>query len=83
MPSKRKNASQAASLADLDAEHQRVRSSSVNLTPAERKLLSDPDWINEDEADAITAKRLEQSEKGKEIPIDEYLRSCGRQILED
>jgi hypothetical protein len=35
----------------------RVRADRFKLTDEERALLPDPDWVTEDDADAIVAKR--------------------------
>jgi hypothetical protein len=46
-----------ANLGDL-VVIQPIRSDGVDLTLAERKFLDDPNWITEDEADAIMAERI-------------------------
>ena len=40
-------------LAKIDATKYDLPASAVKLTRAEKKLLKDPDWITEDEADFI------------------------------
>ena len=55
----------------------RTRSDGVDLSAPERKLLQDPDWITEDEADAIIAERIYQRETGRTKPLREYLRERG------
>jgi hypothetical protein len=47
------------------------------LSAAERNLLQDPDWIAEDEADAIIAERIYRREAGPAKPLREYLRERG------
>jgi hypothetical protein len=66
--------SDCADLAGLDSEHNRVATHELELTDAERALLKDPDWLDEDEADAIMAMRIEKVEAGSAIPIRQYLR---------
>ena len=44
----------------------------TNLTPAERALLPHPDWVTEDDADAITGMRRERTEKP--IPLEKLKR---------
>src|SRR5215831_20593889 len=60
---------------ELDSQG-RFPVSQSNLTPEEIKLLADPDWIDEDEADYITCLRAE-AEEGPSIPLEEVLRSFG------
>jgi hypothetical protein len=48
-----------------------------NLTPAERALLSDQDWVSEDDADAIIAYRRR---KEPAISLDDYLRQRGHDL---
>lgn len=55
----------------------RTRADGVDLTAAERKFLQDPDWITEDEADAIIAERIYLREAGRAKPLREYLRERG------
>jgi len=43
-------------------------SSALNLTRKERAILADPDWVTEDEADAIYAMRHEHEPT---IPLEE------------
>jgi hypothetical protein len=45
----------------------------LDLTEEERAILKDPDWVDEDEADAIMAMRIEKSEGGSAIPIRQYM----------
>ncbi len=46
------------------------------LTPAERACLKDPDFITEDEADVIVAKRR-LKEPGRMVPLEEILAEAG------
>jgi hypothetical protein len=55
----------------------RTRADGVDLSAAERKFLQDPDWIAEDEADAIIAERIYQREAGRAKPLRDYLRERG------
>ena len=45
-----------------------------NLSAEERALLPDPDWVTEDDADAIMAHRCENQ---TDIPLDEVLKRRG------
>ena len=66
------------SLGEIDSERERLPSSVVELTAAERKLLADPDWIDEDEADTILALRIQKKHKpGDYMDIRDYIRSRG------
>jgi len=48
------------------------------LTASEKKLLKDPDWIDEEEADLILAMREEREyEPGDSIPLREHIRRHG------
>lgn len=55
----------------------RVRADRLNLTDEERSLLPDPDWVTEDDADAIVAKRREK-EGG--VSFEEVLRENGLRL---
>jgi len=68
------NTSGCADLAGLDSEHNRAATHELQLTEAERALLQDPQWMDEDEADAIMAMRIEKEEAGSAIPIRQYMR---------
>jgi hypothetical protein len=61
-------------LAGLDSEHNRVAAHELELSEGERALLKDPEWIDEDEADAIMAMRIEKEEADGATPIREYMR---------
>ena len=77
----RHNASAPRPLGEIDSRYERLPSSRVKLTAAERKLLKDPDWIDEDEADLILALREEKEYKlGGCISFREYLRGHGRVV---
>ena len=58
----------------------RVRADGVDLSAAERKFLQDPDWITEDEADAIMAERIYRRDAGRTKPLREYLRERGVKV---
>jgi hypothetical protein len=68
------NGSRCADLAGLDSEHNRAATHELELTEEERALLKDPEWMDEDEADAIMAMRIEKEEAGDAIPIRQYMR---------
>jgi hypothetical protein len=53
----------------------RRRASELNLTPEERAMLPDPDWVTEDDADAIVGLRRLKTEQP--ISLDELLRQLG------
>ena len=77
----RSNASAPRPLSELDARYERLPSSRVKLTVEERKLLKDPDWIDEDEADLILALREEKEYKLSDcVSFREYLRRHGRVV---
>lgn len=52
----------------------RVRADRLNLTDDERALLADPEWVTEDDADAIVAKRREREGS---VSFEEVLRENG------
>ena len=80
-PMKRPSASDLRSLGEIDSRYERLPSSRVQLTAAERKLLKDPDWIDEDEADLILAMREEKKSSPNDwIGLNEYLRRHGRVV---
>jgi hypothetical protein len=45
---------------NIDSEQYPLPASEVKLTPPERAMLADPNWITEDEADLIMSKRGER-----------------------
>jgi hypothetical protein len=55
----------------------RTPADGVHLTAAEAKVLQDPRWITEDEADAIIAERIYRREAGRAKPLRQYLRERG------
>ena len=60
---------------ELAAQHVAPRgipASRFNLTPQERALLPDPDWLTEDDADYIIGMRGER--QGNPIPLAKVLR---------
>jgi hypothetical protein len=67
-------------LEHVDSTRERISSAAVKLTDEERELLSDPDWIDEDEADRIMALRVERSQGNSAIPVEEYLKKRGRSL---
>jgi hypothetical protein len=56
----------------------RRRSSGFELTAAERKLLKDPDWIDEEEADLIFAMREEKEHGLRGENLLDFARRHGR-----
>jgi hypothetical protein len=54
----------------------RVRAEQLNLTHDERALLPDPDWVTEDDADSVMARRAER-EPGKRASLEQVLRENG------
>jgi hypothetical protein len=67
-------------LGKIDSTSRRAASSAVKLSAEERKLLSDPDWMDEDEADLIMARRVERTQGHTAIPFEEYLKKLGRRL---
>jgi hypothetical protein len=60
---------------------ERRPSSEFKLTAEERKLLKDPDWMDEDEADAILAlRKLKHLKDSDFTDLRDYIRSRGRDI---
>ena len=55
-----------------------IPASRFNLTPAERALLPDPDWVTEDDADVIISLRRERTEKP--IPLERVLKRYGYRV---
>ena len=58
----------------------RLPSSLVDLTPAERRLLKNPDWIDEDESDLLLAMRRETEEGDKAVPFEQVLEELGYKL---
>jgi hypothetical protein len=52
----------------------RVPADCLNLTDEERALLPDPNWVTEDDADAIIARRRE---KEPTVSFEQVLRENG------
>ena len=73
----RRNTSPSHNPEDLVVKGRGLPSEAVKLTAAERKLLSDPDWITEDEADTIISRRIMRKEGHLAKPIQQYLRERG------
>lgn len=63
-----------SSLAEINSDPERLPSSILDLTPAERRILKDPDWVDAEESDIILAKRIERKEGGRGIPLRELVR---------
>jgi hypothetical protein len=68
------------SFAEIDATKERLPSSAVELTPAEKKLLKDPAWIDEEEADTILALRILKKEGDRGTPLEEFLKHNGVRV---
>ena len=78
---RRSNASALRPLSEIDARYERLPSSRVKLTADEQRLLKDPDWIDEDEADLILALREEKGYKLSDCSsFLDYLRRHGRVV---
>lgn len=69
-----------AQLEHVDSTRERISSAAVKLTDEERALLSDPDWMDEDEADRIMALRVERAQGPSAIPVEGYLKKRGRRL---
>jgi hypothetical protein len=68
---------EAMKTANLSAQQYReMREMLKDLTPAERALLKDPDFITEDEADLIICDRRDK-EDGPSIPLEQILKEFG------
>jgi hypothetical protein len=57
-----------------------VRADQLDLTPEERKILADPNWVTEDEADVIVTMRRQKAEKGKGISLQDFLKKHGYKV---
>jgi hypothetical protein len=68
-------------LKDVDSTSKRIPAAVVKLSADERKLLSDPDWVDEDEVDLIAALRVERGQARLAIPFEEYLSNRGRRAV--
>jgi len=55
-----------------------IPASRFNLTPQERALLPDPDWVSENDADVIISLRRERTEKP--IPLERVLKRYGYRV---
>jgi hypothetical protein len=64
--------------APATALRQGIPASRFNLTPQERALLPDPDWVTEDDADYIIGMRGER--EGKPIPLAKVLKRYGYRV---
>jgi hypothetical protein len=67
-------------LEQVDSAQERISSAAVKLSDEERELLSDPDWMDEDEADRIMALRVERGQGRSAIPVEDYLKKRGRRL---
>ena len=65
---------------DADSRKRRLPSHHLDLTPAERRILKDQDWIDEDESDLLLAMRREAEEGGKAIPFEQVLEEFGYKL---
>jgi hypothetical protein len=57
-----------------------IPSKGVDLSTKERAFLNDPDWITEDEADAIMSERIFRAEGGRGKPLRQYLKERGIKV---
>jgi hypothetical protein len=55
----------------------RIAVERTNLTAKERALLPDPQWVTEDDADAITMMREEKKAGGRSYSLEQVLREYG------
>ena len=67
-------------LGKIDSTSRRIPSAAVKLSAEERKLLSAPDLMDEDEADLIMARRVERAQGRAAIPFEEYLEELGQRL---
>jgi hypothetical protein len=76
-----KNADRASPASRREPKARRrggVPSEATNLSPVERDLLLDPDWVTEDDADAIVALRRQGE---KPISLQQALKKYGSRRL--
>jgi len=74
----RRNPAKAAALAGTTVPGEALPVEETNLTPEERALLPDPDWVTEDDADAIIGLRRERTEKP--VPLARVLKRYGYRV---
>ncbi|MGA3097278.1 MAG: hypothetical protein ABSF25_12535 [Bryobacteraceae bacterium] len=55
----------------------RIPVAETNLTAEERALLPDPNWLTEDDADAIMSMRAVKEAGGKSYSLEEVLQEHG------
>ena len=55
----------------------RIPVEGTNLTAKERALLPDPNWITEDDADAIMSMRALKASRGRTYSFEQVLRENG------
>ena len=67
----------AESVFDRDSELRRLPASAVDLSDQERRFLKDPNWIDEDESDALLAMRCIEEEEGQAILFEDVLDEFG------
>ena len=80
---RRRNASAVRlSVFERDSELRRLPASAVELTAEERRFLKDPNWIDEDEADALLAMRREKEEGRRAIPFRKLLKELGYDVAD-
>jgi len=76
-PRRRRNPELAVRHARLP--RQGIPADQTNLTPEERALPPAPDWVTEDDADAIIGMRRER-EPGRRYSLEEVLRENGYKL---
>ena len=64
----------------IDSERNRVATVGLNLSPEERAMLKDPEWMDEDEADGIMSMRNEKHSAGETISLRKYLSKRRRHL---
>lgn len=57
-----------------------IPSKGIDLSRKERAILNDPNWITEDEADAIISERIFRAEGGRGKPLRQYLKERGIEV---
>jgi hypothetical protein len=76
-PSKHSIRRTGASSRTPSSSRKRVSASVLNLTEEERAIVRDPDWVTEDDADAIVCMRRD---KEGSVSFEEVLRKNGIQL---
>jgi hypothetical protein len=67
----------------IDATRFKMHMDDVRLNEAERGVIGNPPWMDEDDADAIVSMRIPADEERSEIPFRQYLREQGLRVVRD